>query len=177
MKAAIAGNLCEEYVTNDGDFGIDFTISQSTQGSALDYDGIVVETEAQFSLNPKQSKVFRLITNDVVKRLKHEQVEQIIAYVGGPGGTEESQVIKAIISFHEKDKLRHTLHLCAYTGTASKLIGGSTISSIGMMRNCNVGKLEKIWSCVNTCLLDEGCMVGCRMFAELSKHVTIAKHT
>ena len=90
----------------------------------------------------------------MVKRLKHEQVEQIIAYVGGPGGTGKSQIIKAIISFHEKVEFRHTLRLCADTGTASKLIGGSTISSIGMMCNCNVGKLEKIWSCVNTFLLD-----------------------
>ena len=88
---------CEEYVTNDGDFGIDFTISQSTQDSALDYDGIVVETEAQFSLNPTQSKVFRLITNNVVKRLKHEQVEQIIAYVGGPGGTGKSQILRLLL--------------------------------------------------------------------------------
>ena len=141
-----------------------------------DVQVILSETEEKYSLNSKQKVVFKLITRNVIKRLKNESVEQIIAYVGGAGGTGKSQIIKAVVHFHNEIKLRHTLRLCAYTGTAAKLIGGSTISSIAMIRNANIAKLEKIWGCVNTVLLDEVSMTGCRLLTKLSRNITIAKH-
>ena len=154
---------------------IDFVIDNEEIAN-IDVKTILEDTIEKFSLNRKQKVAFKLITGNVVKRLRKESVQQIIAYIGGPGGTGKSQVIKAVVHFHERIKLRHTLRLCAYTGTAAKLIGGSTISSIAMIRNANVSKLEKIWGSVDTILQDEVSMTGCRLMAKFSRNITLAKH-
>ena len=118
-----------------------------------------------------------MIVGNTVKRFNGEPVKQVIAYVGGAGGTGKTQIIKAVVEFFTRVKQRHTLRLCAYTGTAAKLIGGSTICSIAMIRNATVAKLEKNWEKVTTLLVDEISMVGCRLLAKLCRNTTIAKHS
>jgi len=113
------------------------------------------------------------ITN-LVKRERKEDVQQVMAYIGGPGGTGKSQVIKAIVAFYDALKLGNQLRLCAYTGTAAKHIGGSTIMSLAGLQNAKIATLEKKWEGVKTVLLVS--MVGCRLLARLSRNITRAKH-
>ena len=92
---------------------IDFVIDN--EGIAnIDVKAILEDTIEKFSLNRKQKVAFELITGNVVKRLRKEPVQQSIAYIGGPGGTGKSQVIKAVVHFHERIKLTYTEALCLY---------------------------------------------------------------
>jgi Magnesium chelatase, subunit ChlI len=55
-------------------------------------------------------------------------------YLGGPGGTGKSQVIKAIATLFHKLDQRDMLHLTATTGVAANTIQGSTIDSVCWLR-------------------------------------------
>ena len=141
-----------------------------------DFDRIISQTIQQYSLNKKQEIAFKLIANNVVKREKKEEVKQIIPYIGGSGGTGKSQIIKAIISLHKELNISHKLRLCAFTGTAAKIIAGSTITSLFGLRNTSISKLEKKWQGVETVILDEVSMVSAQNNAKISKNLTRAKH-
>ena len=126
-----------------------------------DLDEIADDIIEEYSLNKKQKVSFRLGISNVIKRERNEETRQIIAYIGGPGGTGKSQVIKAIVAFHKKIKRKRTLKLTAYTGTAAKLIGGSTCDTLFSLSNYNKSKetvnkstLEKTFEGVNTVIVD-----------------------
>ena len=93
-------------------------------------DDIAEDIAEKFSLNKKQKVAFKLSIENVIKRERNEPTEQLLAYVVGCGGTGKSQIIKAIVAFHDKIKARHKIKLTAYTGTAAKHIGGSTTSAL-----------------------------------------------
>ena len=71
----------------------------------------------------------------------------MIAYIGGAGGTGKSKIIKTTVHFFNSMNIRHHLRLAAYTGTAAKLIGGKTLSSIAGIRGRSSSNLEKLWRC------------------------------
>ena len=156
------GNLApdtEEICAPPLDF-LDYDIIQTdnpvqclpVQSNKIDYEEIASKIE-DFSLNAKQKVVFQSMIKNTVRRLQGEPVDQIIAYVGGAGGTGKSQVIKAVVEFFTFVKERHALRLCAYTGTAAKLIGGTTITLLAMLhQNASVSKLERVWSKTTTVL-------------------------
>ena len=158
---------------NDND-ELDIHFEMSPTSVVFDIQSVRDQVKEKYSLNPKQAAVFDLITCNTVKRLKGEPFEQIIAYIGGAGGTGKSQIIKTTVDFFEKVNARHEIRLSAYTGTAAKLIGGKTISSSTRLKS--VSKLEKIWRSVTTSLIDEVSMTGCRLLAKLSSSMTNAKH-
>ena len=130
----------------------------------------------KFALNKKQKVAFEKAIANIVQRTKGEEVTQNLIYVGGPRVTGKSQIIKAIVSFHTQIWQCNTLCLCSYTGTAAKIIGGSTISSLVGLRKVSTSKLEKKWHNVNTLLLDEVSMVGKRLLAKINKNITRAKN-
>ena len=137
---------------------------------------IVDDTIRKYSLNKKQQKAFEMSIQNVIKRHKKEETRQLIGYIGGPGGTGKSQVIKAIVDFHKKMKLKHTLKLTAHTGTASKHIGGSTCHTLfGYSSTKKNAKTERRFENVETIIVDEVSMIGCRQLAKISKKLTTAK--
>ena len=75
-------------------------------------ESVVDNTIRKYNLNKKQKVAFKSAIENVIKRYKGEEAEQYIGYVGGPGGTGKSQVIKAIVDFHKEMKVKHTL--CKY---------------------------------------------------------------
>ncbi|XP_066924965.1 uncharacterized protein [Clytia hemisphaerica] len=141
-----------------------------------DLETVIDNIVSEFSLNPKQETAFKLATSNIVKRIRKEDTQQIMAYVGGPGGTGKSQVIKAVVRLHDELRIRPQLWLCAYMGSAAKHIGFTTITSLAGLRNTSISKLEDKWEGVQTVLLDEVSMVGCKLLAKLSRNVTRAKH-
>jgi ABC-type ATPase involved in cell division len=60
----------------------------------------------------------------------NDDVENRCIYLGGPGGTGKSQVIKAIIEAFRQLNCSEQLLVCATTGVAANLTGGSTVDSL-----------------------------------------------
>ena len=125
---------------------------------------IVDDTIRKYNLNKKQVVAFKTAIKNVVKRHHKEPTEQVIGYVGGPGGTGKSQVIKAIVDFHKKMKVKNTLKLSANTGTAAKHIGGSTTTTLFgfSSEKKNNASLQRTFEKVETIIIDEVSMIGCR---------------
>ena len=139
-------------------------------------DQIACDIIKEYSLNKKQKVAFELAISNVIKRERKEETNQLIGYVGGPGGTGKSQVIKAIVAFHEEIKAKHKLKLTAYTGTAAKHIKGSTTSALFSLNSKSKKKLERKFEHVNTIIVDEVSMIGCSQLNNISKQLTKAKH-
>ena len=142
----------------------------------IDYDVIAADIIQRYSLNRKQKVAFETSIRNVIKRKRNEETQQFIGYVGGPGGTGKSQVIKAIVAFHKKIKIKRQLKLSAYTGTAAKHIGGSTTATLFNFKSKSISKLEKRFANVNTIIIDEVSMIGCRQLNKISNKLTQAKH-
>ncbi len=143
---------------------------------------IVKKLEKKYNLNTKQCKAYRLIADNVVRRLHGTSVNQILGYVGGPGGTGKTRVIHALVELHEQLKIRSALRLCAYTGTAAGGINGVTISSLAQIsrdqgKRTDLKKLEENWNGVNTIIIDEVSMVSPAILSVLHKNLVRAKHT
>ena len=66
--------------------------------------------------------------------------------------------------------------MCAYTGTAAKYIGGSTTSTLFGTNSTKRATLERRFANVNTIIVDEVSMIGCRHLNKISKCLTNAKH-
>ena len=76
---------------------------------------LIKETQREFSLNKEQRRAFRIIANHSVSVNK----APLHMYIGGMGGTGKSQVIKALISFFEKQGKSYAFLITAPTGTAA----------------------------------------------------------
>ena len=175
-----------EYMTiddnvNDSDIDIEFSVEQisisDTEGERDNVLRLRNTISCNFTLNTKQKKAFETATDNLIKRHFQEETEQILFYVGGPGGTGKSQVIKAIVEFYKIMKKEHTLKLSANTGTAAKHIGGSTTTTLfGFSSNANA-KLQKRFESVNTIIIDEISMIGCSQLLKISKALSKGKCT
>ena len=157
--------------TNDNDV----TLSTETCEDK-DLEEIADDISEKYSLNKKQKVAFDLAIHNVIKRERGETTKQVIGYIGGPGGTGKSQVIKAIVAFHEEIKAKRKLKLTAYTGTAAKHIGGSTTHALFGINGGGKKKLERTFENVNTIIVDEVSMIGCATLAKISQQLAMAKH-
>ena len=162
-----------EFTDTEDDGDVTFSIEPCDD---IDFDQIAAGIIRKYSLNRKQKVAFETAISNVIKRERKEETQQMIGYVGGPGGTGKSQVIKAIVAFHKEIKVKHKLKLCAYTGTAAKHIGGSTTTTLFSFNKANTSKLERRFENVDTIILDEVSMIGCRQLAKISNRLTRAKH-
>ena len=108
-------------------------------------------------------------------------------YLGGPGGTGKSRVIQAIIEAFTRLQCRQQLLICATTGVAANLIGGSTVDSLAKIRrrtgrykeNDNVSQsmdgseysyvVDNTWMSCNFLILDEVSMLGCNKLTKISQ--------
>ena len=179
--------VAEEPVVTTADFAdtrendVEFSVERSSDdGTRVDSDSverIVENTIAKYSLNREQKIAFESAIENVVKRHRGEQTEQFLAFVGGPGGTGKSQVIKAIVHFHKKMKLKRALKLCANTGTAAKNIGGSTTTTLFgfASRQKDAASLQRKFEKVDTIVLDEVSLVGSRQLAKIGTALSTAK--
>ena len=57
-----------------------------------------------YSLNMKQKVALKIGIKNVIKRARQEETIQVIGYIGGPGSTGKSQVIRAVVDFHKEIK-------------------------------------------------------------------------
>ena len=145
-----------------------------------DLDQIADDIAEQFTLNKKQKVSFENGIKNVIKRERNEETTQIIMYTAGPGGTGKSQIIKAIVSFHEAINARHKIKLASNIGTAAKIIGGSTIASMfkfGRNNNAKATKnsqLEAAFKHTKTIIIDEVSNVSQIQLPNISEKLTTA---
>ena len=180
-----------DFITTNGNCNVEVTFSMIEQPTAADIENernrinvIREDISRQYTLNRKQKIAFEMATENVMKRhLKEKNIEQLKAYVGGPGGTGKSQIIKAIVEFHDRMKVKRTLKLSAMTGTASKHIGGSTTTTMfggfdmNNLKQDDKIKLQYRFRNVETIIIDEVSMIGCRHLANISRALSHGKNS
>ena len=188
-KNDIESDECEqepsptEFVATNDDNDVDFSMEQiSTEEQEHDrIRKLREDVISEHTLNKKQQKAFEIATDNIIKRYFKEKTEQLIGYIGGPGGTGKSQVIKAIVAFHQRMKVKHTLKMSAHTGTASKHIGGSTTTTLfggfssGKNQKDNKAKLQTRFEKLETIIIDEVSMIGCRQLLKIASVLSAAK--
>ena len=106
----------------------------NNEGSNYSFgEDTLLKVSAKFTLNKEQHPVFMKIGRTLFLELAEQNrstVPQLLAYIGGPGGTGKSQVIKAIQHLFMHCGKNTWLRSASYTGTAASNINGSTISSL-----------------------------------------------
>ena len=138
-------------------------------------DDIAHDIINEYSLNAKQKVAFNLSIENVKRREQNLETQQTLAYVGGPGGTGKSQVINAIVAFHERINAKKNVKLTAYTGTAAAHIGGSTTHALFATQKKSKKNLERKFQHVNTIIVDEVSMIGCSHLYKISQQLSTAK--
>jgi len=101
-----------------------------------EWNGVIDSVVSEFTLNCEQEHVFRIVTNHVYQ----EKNEQLKMYIGGMGGTDKSQVLKALMRFFELQNKSHQFVVVAPTGSAAALLGGSMYYSM-----FDINDREDLW--------------------------------
>jgi len=136
-----------------------------------------------FTLNVKQNEVFMKIGNTLLDTYNHTEgthatpPKQLLAYVGGPGGTGKSQIINAIQDLFRRAGKKSWLRTGAFTGSAASNVNGSTIS--GMLKDSkhsnesltlslkNIAGLVHQVGQMRFLIIDEVSMISCHMLSKL----------
>jgi hypothetical protein len=144
----------------------------------------MVATADKFCLNEEQRLAYKIICEASFL----PQVEPLLMYMGGPGGTGKSTVIKAVKRFFQVRGQRGRLKLAAYTGIAAKHIGGATLHALLCMRQLYPDasiekrasgevrrKLNEMWRKSDFLFIDEVSMLGCEMLYKVNSALQTAK--
>jgi hypothetical protein len=134
----------------------------------------VVET---WTLNTEQRRAFEIVARHTMR----DKPEQLLMYLGGPGGTGKSRVINALRDFFSSRNETRRFRLAAYTGVAAWNIGGATLHALlqmnesGREMSAKAKDLTAMWDGVDYLLIDEVSMIGCEMLQKVSRALTEAK--
>ena len=143
-------------------------------------------------LNKQQEKAFLIIGRHIVQTIAALAAgkgtgppppQQLIFYLGGPGGTGKSQVLKALRLLFRVLKREDAFTAVAYTGAAAVLIDGATIHSLAGLKKFGTGgstvtdDLEKKLSPLLYIFVDEVSMLGSATLARLHDKLCAANHT
>ena len=159
-----------------------------------------IETQAQhisavaeqFHLNVEQRRAYDIFLRPLMDSpsstaTSSDDSANRCMYLGGPGGTGKSRVIQAIVEVFNRLGYRDQLLICATTGVAANLIGGSTVDSLakirrrggryketddtqqGMDSSDHSYVVDNTWMRCNFLILDEVSMLGCVKLAKISQ--------
>ncbi|OWZ23257.1 putative mitochondrial protein [Phytophthora megakarya] len=93
----------------------------------------LTEVSRKFNLNQKQHKAFIRVGGPFLQSLlssPDQDVDQVIAFLGGGPGTGKSQVIRALQALAESWVSRDALKTVAYQGVAAEAVNGQTIHNL-----------------------------------------------
>lgn len=156
----------------------DDTKSGLEQGSS---NGLVTidAMEREFTLNPEQSRAFRMICSAAIRR----NSEPLRVYVGGGGGTGKSRIILAVREFFKRRGEDRRLRLASYTGVAAHNVLGMTLHAAlslnSRSQKSGRGKSRQdqiaMWEGVDFLFIDEISMIGCQFLLDIHQALTEAK--
>lgn len=143
-----------------------------------DNESMIKQTAEKWTLNREQKRAFEI----VARHTAMEKPEQLLMYLGGPGGTGKSRVVNALRDFFESRGETRRFRLAAYTGVAARNIGGATLHALLQMNESGRSvsaktkrDLSAMWDGVDYLLVDELSMIGCEMLHNISRALTEAK--
>jgi hypothetical protein len=141
----------------------------------------------EMCLNIAQMRYYNLFLDGLRYRAKGQTLgdtQSRCIYVGGPGGTGKSRIIRAIVTLFERIECSDKLVVTATTSIAAKIIGGSTIHSVCHLARSshleddgNRGdrlrrlRLDNSWSNCEFLIVDEISMLGCKGLYEISMNL------
>ena len=120
------------------------TTPNAVSQTELITENMLTEITNEFTLNQKQTIAFMKIGQTLItenNKTDDDNTNQLLAYIGGPGGTGKSQMIKAVQKLFSKTNKKSWLRTSAYTGTAASNVNGSTLSS--MMKDTRSAQNKK----------------------------------
>lgn len=136
------------------------------------------QTVQKWTLNMEQKRAFEIVARHVAE----EKPDQLLMYLGGPGGTGKSRVVNALRDFFSLRGETRRFRLAAYTGVAARNIGGATLHALlqmnGSKRTASAKTkrdLAAMWDGVDYLFVDEISMIGCEMLHNVSSALTEAK--
>ena len=152
----------------------------------------------QFRLNAKQRIAFQFIADTFLEEIACianddlRTPSQLLLYIGGPGGTGKSTVIRAVQKLFELHGHSEWLKTCGPTGTAAFNVGGSTVFSlfgiswskkttvdaaVDTVANKQASRSKTAGKLRNTkfVIIDEISMVGASTFAAIDASIKAAK--
>jgi hypothetical protein len=149
-------------------------------GAMLDAGAAMRQVAEKWTLNKEQRRAFEIVAQHTME----DKPEQLLMYLGGPGGTGKSRVVNALRNFFELRGQTRRFRLAAYTGVAAKNIGGATLHALLQLsesaRNMSAKTkkdLAAMWDGVDYLFIDELSMLGCEMLHNISRALTEAKGT
>lgn len=98
-----------------GSFGVDDPVVKAQMSSVSD----------KWTLNCEQLRAYNIVAQHAVS----VHPEPLRMYIGGPGGTGKSRIIKALLNFFNDRGDHKRLVVLAPTGAAASVVGGSTYHS------------------------------------------------
>ncbi|KAI0750599.1 hypothetical protein BC629DRAFT_1297578, partial [Irpex lacteus] len=125
---------------------------------------------AKWTLNVEQEQAFRIITTHASRSHLDLHEPKLRMYLGGPGGTGKSQLIKAVKEYFETMREERRFRLASFTGIAAKNICGQTLHALLRLLQASQAakrgsktnqELIAMWRGVDYLLIDEVSMIGC----------------
>ena len=145
------------------------------------YQKIIDETIVEFNLNNEQKCAFRIVGNHTTLNTP----DQLKMHLGGMGGTDKSQVIKALIKMFEKINESHRFIVLTPIGTAATLLNGSSYHYASSIRSSNTKDVEGVKNeativnevrmrlqGVDYIFIDEIFMIACYELYVISSHLS-----
>ncbi|KAK0435102.1 uncharacterized protein EV420DRAFT_1233128, partial [Desarmillaria tabescens] len=131
----------------------------------------------EYNLNTEQRRAFMIIAEHSLQ----QHPEQLRMFLGGPGGTGKSTVIKALTDFFSRRRQERRFRLSSFTGIAAKNIAGSTLHALLMLsQRPRRGKPTKttadlitMWQGVDYLFVDEVSMIGCKLMHDVSEALQV----
>ena len=138
----------------------------------------IAEIIANWNLNVEQARAFHIVAEHSLQ-LRSEPLHM---YLGGPGGTGKSRVIKALQYFLDSRAQSRQLRLTSYTGVAACNISGMTLHSASSIKQKHKSgpsnathDLIAMWEGADYLFIDEISMIGCNFLVDISEALTAAK--
>ena len=151
---------------------------EDSTGDVIDAESATAEVVDHWTLNKEQRRAFEIVSRHTAKQGQ----DQLLMYLGGPGGTGKSRVVNALREFFGLRKEGRRFRLAAYTGVAARNIGGATLHAVLQLnqagRSSSVKRktdLAAMWDGVDYLFVDEVSMIGCEMLHSISSALSQAK--
>ena len=139
---------------------------------------VMREIVGKWMLNTEQQRAFEIVAHHTAM----DKPDQLLMYLGGPGGTGKSRVVNALREFFGVQNEMRRFRLAAYTGVAARNIGGATLHALlqmndsGWQTSAKAKKdLAAMWEGVDYLFIDEVSMIGCKMMHNISHALTEVK--